>query len=138
MFDAEGLETGRIFMIAVIWDHREQEGFALDFAFDVEADKDGGVRGFRTSHLLNHPVVGMVANTAARAGYAYDKDRLAFKPDLALGSPDQMARRMVAVLQKEGYQLIHVGHLPPCLENGNKHDRKTDLDVKPARFSAVA
>lgn len=125
-------------MIAVIWDHREQEGFALDFAFDVEADKEGTVRGFRTGHLLKHPVVGMVANTAARAGYSYDEDRLAFKPDLGLGSPDQMARRMVAVLQKEGYQLKHVGHLPPCLQKGNDHARKTDLDVESARLSAVA
>lgn len=125
-------------MIAAIWDHCEQEGFALDFAFDVDVDREGTVRGFRTSHLLNHPVVGMVANTAARAGYWYDKDRLAFKPELGLGSPDQMARRMVAVLEKEGYQLKHVGHLPPCLQKGNDHDRKTDLDVGPARLSAVA
>lgn len=125
-------------MIAVIWDHREQEGFALDFAFDVEVDKQGTVRGFRTVHLLNHPVVGMVANTAARAGYAYDEDRLAFKPDLSLGSPDQMARRMVAVLGKEGYQFNHVGHLPPCLLKGNEHDCKTDLDVEPVRLSAIA
>ncbi|NTA19781.1 hypothetical protein G6M11_27855 [Agrobacterium tumefaciens] len=125
-------------MIAVIWDHREQEGFALDFAFDVDVDKEGTVRGFRTGHLLKHPVVGMVTNTAAIAGYSYDEDRLAFKPDLGLGSPDQMARRMVAVLQKEGYQLKHVGHLPPCLQKGNDHDCKTHLDVEPARVSAVA
>ncbi|MBY5819870.1 hypothetical protein HFN60_30220 [Rhizobium leguminosarum] len=126
-------------MIAVIWDHREQEGFAVDFAFDVEVDeKKGTVRGFRTGHLLNNPVVGMVANTAARAGYAYDEERLAFKPDLGLGTPDMMARRMIATLQKEGYQLRHVGHLPPCLQKGNDHDRKTDMDLEPVRLSAVA
>lgn len=125
-------------MIAVIWDHREQEGFALDFAFDVNVDKQGTVRGFATSHFLNHPVVGMVANTAARAGYCYDQERLAFKPDLGLGTPDIMARRMVATLEKEGYQLKHVGHLPPCLQKGNHHDCKTDLDVEPVRLSAVA
>ncbi|MCY1371793.1 hypothetical protein D9M69_589560 [compost metagenome] len=125
-------------MIAVIWDHREQEGFALDFAFDVAVDKQGTVRGFRTGHLLNHPIVGMVADTATRAGYDYDEERLAFKPDLALGTPDMMARRMVATLEKEGYQLRHVGHLPPCLQKGNLHDRQTDLDVEPIRLSAVA
>ncbi|MBP2563343.1 hypothetical protein J2857_006142 [Neorhizobium galegae] len=125
-------------MIAVIWDHREQESFALDFVFDVDVDKQGTVRGWRTGQLLNHPVVGMVANTAARAGYAYDEERLAFKPDLALGTPEMMARRMVATLQKEGYQLRHVGHLPPCLKKENDHDRKTDMDVEPVRLSAVA
>ena len=125
-------------MNAVIWDHREQEGFALDFAFDVDVDDTGTVRGFRTSHMPTHPVVAMVANTATRAGYSYDPERLAFKPDLSLGSPDLMARRMVAVLEKEGYQLKHVGHLPPCLQKGNDHDRKTDLDVESVRLPAVA
>lgn len=125
-------------MNAVIWDHREQEGFAIDFAFDVEVDGNGTVRGFRTSHIPTHPVVGMVADTAARAGYSYDEERLAFKPDLSLGSPDTMARRMVAVLEKEGYQLKHVGHLPPCLQKGNDHDRKAALDIETVRLSAVA
>lgn len=125
-------------MNAVIWDHREQEGFALDIALDVDVDGQGTVRGFRTSHIPTHPVVSMVASTAARAGYSYDPERLAFKPDLSLGSPDIMARRMVALLEKEGYQLQHVGHLPPCLQKGNDHDRKTDLDVEPVRLSAVA
>lgn len=102
--------------IEIIWDHRADHGFAFDVKF----------LGFRMQHHRGGNAVScqfeanMIATGRRFGGYNYINKHRAFMPAYAFeGSADDRAAALIGQLEREGWNIVHCGHLPPCLVSDN-------------------
>lgn len=98
--------------LEIIWDHRESEGFAFDVVF----------MGLRLQHHRGGNAISckfegnMNATSRRFGGYRYINARQAFMPAYSFnGSADDRAAAFIGQLEREGWNIIHRGILPPCL-----------------------